>query len=294
VNTTVSRDDTTPNLFVVGAAKSGTTSLWTHLDAHPDIFMSQPKEPHFFSRGGHPGLPVVKDPDAYAELFVRGAGQRYRGDASPSYLWDAESPARIRAAAPQARIIITLRDPVERAYSNYLGHIRVGLDKRDFSQVVHEELADGDVDLGATPAPHIARGFYDEQVERYLERFGDATLVLLFDEFVADVRGTMGRVFEWLGLDPATADTLDPTPVYPFLEPRHAVAGALLRVPGAKRIGNAVLRGPLRARVDRIVFNAEKPTLDPELRRLLREVYAPHDARLRELLGRSLPWDGRE
>ncbi len=209
-------------------------------------------------------------------------------------MWDAESPARIRAAAPQARIIITLRDPVERAYSNYLGHIRVGLDKRDFSQVVHEELADGDVDLGATPAPHIARGFYDEQVERYLERFGDATLVLLFDEFVADVRGTMGRVFEWLGLDPATADTLDPTPVYPFLEPRHAVAGALLRVPGAKRIGNAVLRGPLRARVDRIVFNAEKPTLDPELRRLLREVYAPHDARLRELLGRSLPWDGRE
>jgi hypothetical protein len=58
-------------------------------------------------------------------------------------------------------------------------------------------------------------------------------------------------------------------------------------------VGNAVLRGSLRARVERAIFNAEKPSLDPEVRRLLRTVYAPHDARLRELLGRSLPWDGR-
>jgi len=283
-----------PNLFVVGAAKSGTTSLWTHLDAHPDIFMSHPKEPHFFSRATVPRDQIVKDPVAYAELFVGGASHRYRGDASPSYLWDAESPARIREAAPQARIIICLRDPVERAYANYWGHVRAGLDKRAFSQVVHEELADDEVDLASVPVPYVTRGFYDEQVARYLETFGDATIVLLFDEFVADVRGAMRSVFEWLGLDPAPAETLDSAPVYPFLAPRNAAVGALLRVPGARRVGNAVLRGPLRARIDRVVFNTEKPRLDPEIRRLLREVYAPHDARLRELLGRSLPWDGRE
>ena len=294
MSSTVRRDAATPNLFVVGAAKSGTTSLWTHLDAHPDIFMSRPKEPHFFSRGGHPGLPVVKDPDAYAKLFVEGVGRRYRGDASPSYLWDAESPKRIRESAPQARILISLRDPVERAYSNYLGHMRMSLDKRTFSQAVHDELADRDVDLAATPAPHVARGFYDEQVARYLETFRDATLVLFFDEFVANVRGTMGRVFEWLQLDSTPAHTLDPAPVNPYFMPRNARAAALVRVPGARRVGNALLRGRLRARIDRVVFDPEKPALDPALRHLLREVYAPHDARLRGLLGRSLPWDGRE
>ena len=140
-----------PNLFVVGAVKAGTTSLWTHLDAHPDVFMSRPKEPHFFSRARMPADQLVKDPVEYAGLFARGAALRYRGDASPSYLWDPDSPARIKEAVPDARIIISLRDPVDRAYANYLGHIREGLDPRTFRDAVRAELADDDVDLTAIP-----------------------------------------------------------------------------------------------------------------------------------------------
>ena len=283
-----------PNLFVVGAAKSGTTSLWTHLDAHSDVFMSRPKEPHFFSRAETPVDQLVKDPVEYAGLFARGAAQRYRGEASPSYLWDPDSPARIKEAAPDARIIISLRDPVERAYANYLGHIREGLDQRTFRDAVRAELADDDVDLAAIPAPYVTRGFYDEQVHRYLDAFGDTTLILLFEEFVADVQGTMRCVFAWLGVDPAPAETLDVAPVHPFLAPRNAAVGKLVRLPGLRAAANTVLRGRLRARLDRVVFSTRKPPLDPEVRRLLREVYAPHDVRLRELLGRSLPWDGRE
>ncbi|MEP7334971.1 MAG: sulfotransferase [Actinomycetota bacterium] len=285
---------TKPNLFVVGAAKSGTTSLWAHLGAHPDVYMSELKEPHYFSRGGLPGQPVVKDPVAYARLFEGGADHRYRGEASPSYLWDDETPARIRDAVPDARIVISLRDPVERAYANYWTHVGVGVEGRTFAAAVHDELAAHGVDHLAIPPPYIARGFYDEQVARYLDTFAGATNVLLFDEFVSDVRGTMTRVFEWLGLDAAPSETLDPAPVFPFLMPRNAVFAALLEVPGFRRAGNALLRGPLRTRIDRVVFNSEKPALDPEIRRRLRAVYAPHDARLRELLGRSLPWDGRE
>ncbi len=283
-----------PNLFVVGAAKSGTTSLWTHLDAHPDVFMSRPKEPHFFSRAVTPVDQVVKDPLEYEQLFARGAAHRYRGDASPSYLWDPDSSARIKEAVPEARVVITLRDPVERAYSNYLGHLRAGLDARSFLDAIRAELEDDDVDVGGVPVPYVTRGYYDEQVARYLEAFGDATLVLLFDEFVADVRGTMRDVFEWLGLDSAPAETLDTAPVYPFLVPRNAAVGKLVRRPAVRTVANTLVRGRLRARLDRVVFNPKKPPIDPDARRLLRAVYAPHDARLRELLGRSLPWDGRE
>ena len=287
-------DGAGPNLFVVGAAKSGTTALWTHLGAHPDVFMSQVKEPHHYSRGGAPGQEVVKDPVAYARLFADGAGHRYRGEASPSYLWDAESPGRIREAAPDARIVISLRDPLERAHANYWTSVRVGLESRTFAAAVHEELAADEVDHLRIPPPYVARGFYDEQVPRYLDTFGDATMVLLFEEFVADVRGTMRRLFGWLGLDPAPAETLDPAPVFPFLFPRTRAVARLQAVPGLRRAVNALLRGRLRRRIDELVFATEKPALDPELRRLLRTVYAPHDARLRELLGRPLPWEGRE
>ena len=236
---------------------------------------------------------LVKDSAAYAELFAPGARLRYRGDVSTSYLWDAASPERIREAARDARILICLRDPVERAYANYWGHIRVGLDTRTFADAVHEELADEQVDLAATPAPHVARGFYDEQVVRYLDLFPDATLVLLFDEFVADVRGTMGRVFEWLGLDSEHAETLDPAPVFPFFVPRNAAVTALRRLPSVQRAGQVLVHGALRARLDRAALS-EKPPLGPELRRVLRKVYAPDAARLRDLLGRALPWDGHE
>jgi hypothetical protein len=288
------RETPGPNLFVVGGAKCGTTSLWTHLAAHPDIYMSTPKEPHFFSRATVPVNQLVKDPVDYAALFGDGVTRRYRGEASTSYLWDPDSAARIRRAVPEARILISLRDPVERAYSNYWGHIRVGLDDRTFAEAVQAELADGNGDLAAIPAPHVKRGFYDEQVPRYLETFGDATLVLLFDELVSDVQGTMASIFEWLELDAAPAQKLDPAPVYSFFMPRNRAVAALRRLPGVPQFANVLLRGPLRARIDRSALLFEKPPMDPGLRRLLRDVYAPHDARLREILGRSLPWDGRE
>jgi hypothetical protein len=282
-----------PNLFVVGAAKAGTTSLWRYLDAHPDVFMSRVKEPHFFSCGGVPGLPVVKDPAAYARLFAAGAAHRYRGEASPSYLWDPASARRIREAAPDARIIVSLRDPVERAYSNYWTYVTLGRERRSFADAVRDELEGDGVDMAATPPPYVFRGFYAEQLVRYQQTFGEATIVVFFHDLSADVRATMATIYERLDLDPAPASSADAEPHFRFTTPRNAAAAALLRMPGARRAGGAVLHGRVRAAVERATFRFEKPPLDPPTRRLLRQVYAPHDRRLQELLGAPLPWDGR-
>ena len=85
---------TWPNLFVVGAAKAGTTSLWRYLDQHPAIYMSPVKEPHYFS-SFTPGLfPAVKDEGEYLELFRDAGDAPLRGEASASYLWDVEDPRR--------------------------------------------------------------------------------------------------------------------------------------------------------------------------------------------------------
>jgi Sulfotransferase family len=286
-------DPPAPNLFVVGAAKAGTTSLWRYLDAHPDVFMSRVKEPHFFSRFGR-GVEVVKDPAAYARLFADGGGRRYRGEASPSYLPDPETPGRLRDACPEARILVSLRDPVERAYANYWTYVGLGLERRSFPDAVREELAASEVDFAATPPPFVRRGFYAEQLERYRAAFGPSAVVVIFlADLAADVRGTMRSIFERLDLDPEPAESIDPVPHFPFRAPRYRAAAVALRVPGARRIGDAVLRGRLRSVVERAIFRYEKPPLDPQTRSLLREVYEPHDRRLQELLGAPLPWAGQ-
>jgi hypothetical protein len=283
-----------PNLFVVGAAKAGTTSLWWYLDKHPEIHMSKVKEPHFFSRGGmHRLATPVKDPERYARLFARGARRRYRGEASPSYLSDPETPDRIKAAVPDARIVVSLRDPVERAWSNYLMWAQKGFEHRSFEEALEQEFATREPDVFVHPPPYFYRGLYAEPVERYLDAFDGAALVLFFEEFVADVRGAMGRIFEWLGLDPTPAASLLEEPVFPYQVPRNVLARVVLRTPGSHRVGDAVLRGRTRAWAQRALLRRDKPVLDSETRRMLRERYAPHDDRLRALLGRSLPWDGR-
>lgn len=280
-----------PNLFVVGAAKAGTTALWRHLDAHPDVFMSKVKEPHHFSRAGlRPGQGAVKDPAAYVRLFAEGAARRYRGEASPSYLWDPDTPSKIARAAPDARIVVSLRDPVERAWSGYVMLVTIGCEPRTFPEAVEEELA-GRVAVDARPPPYLARGRYAEQLERYLDVFGDALALIWFEEFTRDVRGTMVHLYDWLELDPGVALQLPSAPIVPHLEPRNGLARAILAVPGARRAGAAALSGRALRGAQRVFFHHVKPELDSAMRERLREVFADDDARLRSLVGRELPWD---
>jgi hypothetical protein len=272
-----------PNLFVVGAAKAATTSLWRYLQAHPDVFMAQIKEPHFFSRGGVDGIPVAKTEEDYLALFAGAGRAPYRGEASVSYLWDPDAARALRSWAPDARILISLRDPVERAYSHYWTHVRIGTERRSFREAVDAELA-GHADVASVPPPYVSRGHYAEQVERYVELFDDV-LVLFFEELVADVRGAMRTVFAFLGLDPAPADRIKPVVHFPFAVPRNAVARRLLGGRAVK--GLAAFRGPRQ----RALMQYRKPELDASTRELLRAHFAPHDERLRTLLGRELPWD---
>jgi hypothetical protein len=272
-----------PNLFLVGAAKAATTSLWRYLQSHPEVFMARVKEPHFFSRGGVDGIPVAKTEGAYLALFARAGRAAYRGEASVSYLWDAEAARAIKAWAPDARILISLRDPVERAWSHYWTHVRIGTEHRTFREAVDAELA-GESELASVPPPYVSRGYYDEQVRPYLDLFDDV-LVLFFEELVADVRGSMRTVFGFLGLDPSPADRIRPVAHFPFAIPRSAGARRLLGRRAVK--GLAAFRGPRQ----RLLMQHRKPELDGATRKLLGEVYAEHDERLRALLGRSLPWD---
>jgi hypothetical protein len=123
-----------PNFFVVGGQRAGTTSLYEYLRRIPEVYMSAVKEPYYFAPNfpSNPYIRRIAARDEYLSLFRNTRGERLIGEASPLYLWDVESPVLIHKVVPDARIIMILRDPIERAFSSYLLSVQWGYETRPF------------------------------------------------------------------------------------------------------------------------------------------------------------------
>lgn len=285
-----------PNFFVVGAAKAGTTSLYEHLRRHPQIYLSPVKEPHFFSRvKPAPGRDVffggVADAHAYLELFEGASSQPVIGEASTSYLWDAETPARIHAVRPDAKIVIMLREPVSRAYSHYLNDVREGIERRTFADALREDLATEPKGWGVSSL-YVELGLYCEQVARYLRRFPrENVLVLLFEEFVRGVPSELDRVFAFLRVERIELPSKTPAR-NPYARPRSRASTFVLGTPGVRRVARRLVPPRLRPFGKRLLLaRGEKPALDEDARQLLAGLYAGQAACLERLLGRPVPWE---
>jgi hypothetical protein len=286
-----------PNLFLVGAAKAGTTSLYGELARHPAIYMSPMKEPHFFSQiepapGRKAFFPHVTDEDEYLALFEGATSEELLGEASTSYLWDAQAAERIKRAVPEARILIMLRNPVDRAYSQYWNDVREGIERRSFLDALVEEQRSGPGRWGVSSL-HIDCGRYADQVERYLERFGARVQVLFFEDFVGHEADTIADVYSFLGVGPPTAGAA-PRQMNPASLPRNRLSAALLASGKLRRAIRATVPRPLRGRMRAgLLRRATPPPMDPAARALLIEIYRPEVGRLAELLGRPVPWEGQ-
>ncbi|MCB0108675.1 MAG: sulfotransferase [Caldilineaceae bacterium] len=204
-----------PNFLIIGAAKAGTTSLYDYLSQHPDVYMCPLKEPKFFSLEGHkldfagPGdrranRRTVTDWDTYQGLFEHSPMKRATGEKSPIYLYDKATPQRIKRYVPDAKIVVVLRNPVARAYSNYVHMVR---DSR-------EPLTDFTDALAAEPARIRANwaygwhykqmGFYAEQLQRYYDLFDDSQIrVFLYDDLRTQPAAMIRSLFEFIEVDPS-------------------------------------------------------------------------------------------
>lgn len=203
-----------PNFIVIGAARSGTTALYQYLRRHPDIFMSNIKEPNFFAFEdcpldyAGPGAEFVNNSvaswDDYCALFAEAPSGAMVGEASPLYLYAAQAPAGIKRRFPQIKMIAILRNPIEQAYSHYL-YAR--------AQMI-EPLADfGDALAAQTQRQrdHWQPLFqysefprYAEQLTRYFEHFGREQLkIFLYEDYLDDPQGVLREMFAFIGVDTA-------------------------------------------------------------------------------------------
>lgn len=199
-----------PDFFIAGTARGGTTSLWEYLRQHPDICMPpvfEFKEPSFFCE-----LYGMKNWREYLSLFAEGKNRKMIGEASGAYLTSPESPARLKASVPRAKFIISLRNPVERAYSKYKWMRANGYEKFEtFAEALAAEPGRAaSEDFKRSNGQYFYNflyfdsGIYDRQVRRFLEAFGrEQVRVLIFEEWTQRPHETLEELFRFLGVDAA-------------------------------------------------------------------------------------------
>ncbi len=254
-----------PDFIIIGTAKGGTTSLYNYLAQHPYILPAIRKEVRFFDDHFHRGLTWYRAffaTQVTRRLLVQRSGSRVvTGESSPFYLYHPVVAERVHRALPRAKLIVLLRNPIDRAYSYYHHSIRHKREGRSFEEAVAEELAHPGLMIGVPkrpvgvhsrrpPYPYLSPGIYVEQLQAWARFFPrEQFLVLKSEDFFADPSTAFGKVLEFLG-------------VQPWRPPRFQVF-------------NDGVYSPMNART----------------RGQLAEYFRPYNQRLYEYLGVDLGWD---
>ena len=280
-----------PNFFIVGAGKAGTTSLYEYLNNTPGVYMSLVKEPHYFHNHekylGARGI-RIREKSKYLKLFKGVKDEKVIGEASPAYLRDPDSAELIHKQIPNARIIILLRDPIERAFSNYLMRRGNGQEKRKFHEVISSRLnkkQNPPYDLSIDP------GLYANQVQRYLDVFGSKQVrILIFEEFINDPIRTTKVVLDFLGVNAEPPQTIGKT-FNPYGVPRGKLGSYVL---SNKTIWELSLKFPqsIRWKTRKLLLKKEKkPKISSEDRYALENFYRDDVKRLEKILKCKMPWN---
>lgn len=279
-----------PDFFVIGAQKAGTTSLYEYLRQHPQIYMSPIKEPSYFAPEQCPGGPEFTW-ESYLHLFAGAGTELALGEATATYLWSAAAPLRIAVRIPEARIVIILRNPIDRAFSQYLHMLTEGVTRRSFRAQISVSLRQPEMRFSHT-WPFLELGLYHQQVARYLRQFPRSKVhICYYEEFARSPLRVMSELYAFLGVDPA----YEPDVTHRYNEPRVPKAAAavyVLRKSGVWRALRAITPPRQRAALrSAAVRSRDSLTIDPADHDFLAAYYHHDVEQLSCLLGRDLtPW----
>lgn len=296
-----------PNLFILGVAKCGTSTLHAYLADMPDICMSEPKEPFYFEAEYESGLGFYQQ-----KYFAHWQGEPVIGEARHRNLYLPFVPDRIQAVNRAAKLIVMVRNPIVRAFSHWYHNRWHRVEALSFPAALREDLARIERGLRYETAAeaeeyvrcfhargqqgdgpyrtYLDSGYYLEQIERYLRRFPRESLkVILFEDLVSRPREVVSDVVQFLGLDCRVNQ--------PVQERRENLSqgpeppswmGVLYHRSGLRRLLPAGIRDRLFHFAYERIRRWRKPRMSRRTRRWLRGHYREHNRRLEEWLGRDL------
>ncbi len=191
------------DFIVVGVQKGGTTSLHRYLSAHPEIFMPENKELDYFSNDSN----YTKGIKYYLSLFSNAQdGESVKGEASPQYMLYDNVPERISSDMPDVKIIMCLRNPIDRAFSQYRMSKRRGIEKRTFCEAVDQQLIDrpanDDELFKVKDTEYLAPGEYGRIYTNFLKHFSRENITIIYsDDLLNNKEETLKIILSFLGLD---------------------------------------------------------------------------------------------
>lgn len=290
-----------PDFLIVGAQKCGTDTLYKWLYHHPECFMSPIKEPHFFARFEPwdkliQNKLVTRNVEDYMKLFSSANDEQVCGEASPSYLFEVGVAERIAQDIPNCKIIILVRDPVERAFSEYKMNLMGGYEKRSFSDAI-KEVANGHERTSWADFPlYIELSKYGTQVARYYNSFPKEQILLMtLDELAQFPVKTMKKVSRFLGIQEGFWDVYD----YPVFNtgkvPRNKVFHFVVTSDFARFIGRLVIPKKYRPYITLNILgraSAKKETsfsIDSKTKETIWDICKGEILYLEKIVGRKIP-----
>jgi hypothetical protein len=305
------------DFFIAGAPRCGTTSLYHYLAQHPEIEMSTQKEPAFFhflypapdfrllgtafeskhireseNNYRYARALAVTNEAAYEKLWTEGTGVLRRGEATPTYLFDIHALEQIEKAIPSARLVVLLRDPVTRAYSEYMQLLRKGVERFDsFGAALDREPETID-EFWWGARSYVRSGLYARALERCFSLFGrKAVEVVLTDDLTTNPSETLAKITTFLEI--ATFPAIDTSIRHKRgFVPKPDPLVRIARSRGFLRsVAHRVLPADMRSQMWRRIMHRrteDAPPLDPDSRDRLADRFRDSNRRLAELIERDL------
>ncbi|MAM86249.1 MAG: sulfotransferase [unclassified Hahellaceae] len=298
-----------PNFLIIGAAKSGTTSLADYLNQHPDVFIPPFKEPNYFALDQedlYPPGPVdpriafrllysrsIVDYDSYQSVYAEAPERKATGDASVRYLYYPHASERIKEHIPNARLVIMLREPVARLYSHYCMNVQYQLEPLALLPALDAEEERKENKWG-WDWHYKSVSMYSEQIARYYEKFDREQIkVFLYDDFVNNPLSVYSEICQHIGVDNNFMPDMSARGKV-AIRPRNLMVGRLLYWPNPFK---TVLRKALTPSAFISVFNfierknfIPAPKIDQSQWRSLTTLFKDDVIQLEEVLGRQIPW----
>jgi hypothetical protein len=307
-----------PNFFIVGAPKAGTTALYRYLEQHPQIYMSPIKEPHYFAdeirfenfsaemqtmSGADraalrryldgpvverfSGGPVTAWSD-YLKLFAGVKNEIAAGEASTCYLWSATAPENIASAFPRAKILMILRDPSDRAFSQFRHRLSFARRRVSFSEHLSACLASSSTTI-SEEYPSLQFGLYHKQVLRYLTLFARQRVHIgFYEDYLRAPAAFLRHICSFLEVDPEFQFDFSTKHMQASVPQSYALNNGLKRL-GLWNLARKVSPPRVRAQLRRMAFRpAHTMSLSPDERRRLVDFYRADIQNLARLLDRDL------